>query len=42
VTIGSTQYAAADGGTSAPGHGDNVTNFADRPLEAAIEVFKKK
>jgi prepilin-type N-terminal cleavage/methylation domain-containing protein len=35
-------YPAADGGTDAPGHGDNITNFADRPLEAAIEVLKKK
>jgi prepilin-type N-terminal cleavage/methylation domain-containing protein len=42
VTIAGTEYSAADGGTAAPGHGDNVTNFADRPLEAAIEALKKK
>jgi type II secretion system protein G len=36
------KYPPSDGAPSAPGHGDNITNFADRPLEAAIEVFKKK
>jgi type II secretion system protein G len=42
TTVSGNTYPAADGGTSAPGHGDNVTNFADRPLEAAIEVLKKR
>jgi len=42
VTIGDVTYPIADGGAHAPGHGDNITNFADRPLQAAIEVLGKK